>query len=73
MGELCPGSAELPDGADPGMTVAEVLQGAEADLVAGADDQTLVAWAELIDFINSSGPPDHPDCQEAPRRGRGRV
>jgi uncharacterized repeat protein (TIGR01451 family) len=54
LGGLCLGDEILPDAANPDMTVWEVLQAAEADLVAVADDGQLTFWSEVIDAINNS-------------------
>jgi uncharacterized repeat protein (TIGR01451 family) len=65
LGELCDSSEPLPDGADPAWTVEYVLGEAEAALDTGADDDVLLFWKDVIDYINNSNTPD--DC------GRGRL
>ncbi|MCG6963480.1 MAG: choice-of-anchor N protein [Acidobacteria bacterium] len=70
LGELCAGSEALPADAYPTWTVADVIAGAEADLLADADASTLLFWKDVIDFVNnaSAGP-----CTEvAPVRGQAR-
>jgi uncharacterized repeat protein (TIGR01451 family) len=71
LAELCEGSAPEPSDLDPEMTIAEVLDAAEAALENGADDATLGAWAELIDFINNAHV-DHDGSCHGVRRSRGR-
>lgn len=54
LGDLCAGSEELPADADPTWTVADVISGAEADLLADADAPTLLFWNDVIDFVNNA-------------------
>ncbi len=57
LGELCIGDEGLPDGADPAWTVEYVRDEAEAALIGGADDQTLLFWKDVIDYINNATTP----------------
>jgi uncharacterized repeat protein (TIGR01451 family) len=54
LGDLCPGDEEPPPDMDPAMTVAELIAAVEADLVAGADDEILGFWLEVLDFVNNA-------------------
>ncbi len=54
LGDLCEGSVPLPDDADPAMTLAELVAAAEADILAGAEDEILEFWQEVIDFVNNA-------------------
>ncbi len=54
LGDLCEGSVPLPEDADPAMTIAELVAAAEADILAGADDEILEFWQEVIDFVNNA-------------------
>jgi uncharacterized repeat protein (TIGR01451 family) len=67
--QLCDGGEPLPDGAEPSWTVDHVLTEAEAALIAGADDDVLVFWKDVIDFVNNAQLPE--DCGSALRRARG--
>jgi uncharacterized repeat protein (TIGR01451 family) len=58
LGELCAGDEPLPEGAVPEWTVGYVLARAETELVAGADDEVLSFWKDVIDFVNNSAPPE---------------
>ncbi|MCD4747987.1 MAG: DUF11 domain-containing protein, partial [Thermoanaerobaculales bacterium] len=51
---LCAGTAPLPGDADSEMTIAELVAAAEADILAGAEDEILNFWAEVIDFVNNA-------------------
>jgi len=62
LGELCPGPEALPEGADPAMTVAEVVVNAESALLAGAGDATLLFWKDVIDYINNAQAPGAGGC-----------
>ncbi|RLE19051.1 MAG: hypothetical protein DRJ50_12530, partial [Actinobacteria bacterium] len=62
LGELCPGDEEPPLDMDPTMTVAELIAAVEADLVAGADDDILEFWLEVVDFVNNARLPGPGDC-----------
>jgi len=77
LDELCPGDEELPGDADGGMTVGDVVVGAEDELLADEPDDALLDWwKDVIDFINNATV--GPDCgdDEEPvsqmRRFRGR-
>jgi hypothetical protein len=64
--ELCGGMAELPEDTDTSQTISDVLMAAESDLVSGeADDETLLLWQEIIDYINHSEPAGEEGCEEA--------
>jgi uncharacterized repeat protein (TIGR01451 family) len=54
LGDLCPGDEEPPLEMDPAMTVAELIAAVEVDLVAGADDEILGFWLEVLDFVNNA-------------------
>jgi uncharacterized repeat protein (TIGR01451 family) len=69
---LCPGPEEPPPGMDPAATIAAVLADAEAALVAGADDDALGFWQELIDYINNARAPGESGCTRIRRRLGGR-
>lgn len=63
LDELCPGDEELPEDADGGMTVGEVVAGAEEALLSDDPDAALLEWwKDIVDFINNA----HvgPDCDE---------
>jgi uncharacterized repeat protein (TIGR01451 family) len=63
LGELCPGEEPLPEDADGGMTVGEVVLGAEDELLADEPDDALLGWwKDIADFINNAGV--GPDCDE---------
>jgi hypothetical protein len=73
LDELCPGDEELPEDSDGGMTVGEVVAGAEEALWADPPDDALLDWwKDVIDSINNS------DCDEVDepvsqmRRSQGR-
>jgi len=77
LDELCPGDDELPEDADGGMTVGEVVAGAEDELLADEPDDALLGWwKDVIDFINNARVGPACDEEEAPtmqmRRSRGR-
>lgn len=59
LGELCEGSEPLPEDADPAWTVEFVLGEAEAALIAGSDDDVLLSWKDVIDFINNASTPEN--------------
>jgi len=54
LGDLCMGDEILPEGADLGMTVWDVVLAAESALMEAADDGLLSFWSEVIDAINNS-------------------
>ena len=63
LDELCPGDEELPEDAVGGMTVGEVVAGAEDELLADEPDDALLDWwKDVIDFINNATV--GPDCDE---------
>jgi len=63
LDELCPGDEELPEDAEGGMTVGEVVLGAEEELLAEEPDQALLDWwKDIADFINNAKV--GPDCDE---------
>jgi uncharacterized repeat protein (TIGR01451 family) len=63
LDELCPGDEVLPEDADVGMTVGEVLAGAEDELLADEPDGALLDWwKDIVDFINNAKV--GPDCDE---------
>ncbi len=72
LGELCEGSEPPPPDLDPAATVASVLAGAEAALVAGADAATLGTWQELVDYVNNARTPGDAGCGQMRRHFRGR-
>jgi uncharacterized repeat protein (TIGR01451 family) len=78
LGDLCVGDEMLPEGADPEMTVEDVLADAEEELIAGTDDGQLNFWAEVIDAINNSIVGGEGECHErrtissGHRTGKGR-
>jgi len=69
LGDLCPGDEEPPPDMDPAMTVEQLVMAVEADLVAGADEETLDFWLEVIDFVNNSLLPGLTGCGEEIVRG----
>ncbi|HSN54916.1 MAG TPA: DUF11 domain-containing protein [Candidatus Sulfomarinibacteraceae bacterium] len=73
LGDLCTGDQEPPAGFDPTMTVEALIAAAEADILAGADDETLELWKDIIDFVNSSSLPGPGGCdsEEASTRNAG--
>jgi hypothetical protein len=74
LDELCAGEEKLPEDADGGMTVDDVLRSAEEELLAEVGDEALLDWwKEIVDFINNAKV--GPDCDEAAielRRSGGR-
>lgn len=71
LGELCEGGEALPD--DPGLettTVGELLDEIELGF-AGADDEQLTFWSEVVDAVNNSRVPGEFGCTE-PRSVSGR-
>ena len=77
LGDLCPGEEEPPMDMDPTMTVEVLITAAETDLLAGADDETLEYWLDVIDFVNNASLPGAGGCdgefvrQTAPRGRHG--
>jgi len=69
LGDLCPGDEEPPPDMDPAMTVEQLVAAVEADLVAGADEETLGFWLEVVDFVNNSMLPGSAGCDEEIARG----
>jgi uncharacterized repeat protein (TIGR01451 family) len=51
---LCAGDEQLPADVDPTLTVADVITGAEAALLAAAERATLLYWKDIADFINNA-------------------
>jgi uncharacterized repeat protein (TIGR01451 family) len=80
LDELCPGDEELPEDLPDDfyntMTVKEVVEIAEDELLADADDAVLDEWKDIIDFINNAtvGPVCIDDGESALqlRRSQGR-
>jgi uncharacterized repeat protein (TIGR01451 family) len=77
LDELCAGDEQLPDDVEGSTTVADVLEGAELDLMdLEAERATLLRWKDIIDFINNASLADGDDCADAEplrvetRRGR---
>ncbi len=64
LGDLCPGDEDPPPDIDPAMTVEQLVAAVEADLVAGADEETLEFWLEVVDFVNNSFLPGSAGCDE---------
>jgi hypothetical protein len=62
LGDLCAGVQEPPAGFDPAMTVEALIAAAEAAILAGADDETLEQWKDVIDFVKSSSLPGSGGC-----------
>jgi uncharacterized repeat protein (TIGR01451 family) len=54
VGDLCIGDEILPDGVRLEMTVWNLIVAVEADLEAGADDEDLDFWSEVVDAVNNS-------------------
>jgi len=54
LGDLCMGDEILPDGVNLEMTVWDLIVAVEADLEAGADDEDLNFWSEVVDAVNNS-------------------
>jgi len=71
LSELCPGENEIPEEIDPNLTVGELIEAAEADLLAEADDSILLLWKDAIDFINNSSIPRADGCD--PTEGQTRT
>ena len=73
LGDLCPGDEDPPVDMDPAMTVAGLIEAVEADLVAGAADDILGCWLEVLDFVNNSRLPGQGGCDgEVVRRSGNR-
>jgi uncharacterized repeat protein (TIGR01451 family) len=79
LGELCMGDEMLPEGVDPETTVGTVLEEIDAGLAAGAEDEQLTYWSEIVDAINNSSLSENGECGEQrtltrrQRRGNGRT
>jgi hypothetical protein len=58
LGELCPGDEPPPEGTDPEWTVGYVRDQAEAAILSGEDDPTLLFWMAVEDFINNASLPE---------------
>lgn len=69
IGQLCPGSEQPPEDTDPAWTVGFVRDRSGDALVAGADDETLRFWMEVIDFVGTASSPEA--CATTVRRPRG--
>lgn len=54
LGDLCEGDVPMPPEADPNMTVGDLATAVETDLLAGADDDVLGMWLEIVDFVNNA-------------------
>ena len=54
LGDLCTGDEIFPDGVDLAMTVWDLIVAVETDLEAGADDEDLNFWSEVVDAVNNS-------------------
>lgn len=65
ISELCPGPSQLPEDTDAEMTVAELIEAVEDAMVDSADDQTLVFWSEVVDFVNNAQVAGETGCQES--------
>lgn len=64
LGNLCQGDEEPPPEMDPAMTIAELITAVETDLVAGAQEEILEFWLEVIDFVNNSSLSGEGGCKE---------
>jgi uncharacterized repeat protein (TIGR01451 family) len=72
LDELCPGDEKLLEDADGGMTVGEVVLGAEEELLADEPDDALLDWwKDIIDFINNATVGS--DCDEDDESVSGRL
>ena len=69
LGELCPGDEPPPEGTDLDWTVGYVRDQAEAAILDGEDDATLLFWMAVEDFINNASVPE--ECAPSFRRPRG--
>jgi hypothetical protein len=69
LGELCPGDEPPPEGTDPDWTVGYVRDQTEAAIVNGEDDETLLFWMAVEDFINNASVPEA--CAPSLRRPSG--
>lgn len=69
LGELCPGDEPPPEGTDLEWTVGHVRDEAEAAIVEGEDDATLLFWMAVEDFINNASLPE--ECAPSLRRPSG--
>ena len=73
LGALCPGDEESPPGMNPAMTVEQLIVAVEADLDAGAADEILEFWLEVVDFVNNARLPGPGGCDgEVVRRSGNR-
>jgi uncharacterized repeat protein (TIGR01451 family) len=68
LDDLCPGDEDPPADMDPAMTVDDLVAAAEADLLAGADDDLLEFWLEVIDFVNNASLAGPGGCDGEPMR-----
>lgn len=71
LGNLCPGDEESPPEMDPAMSIAELITAVEMDLVAGAQEEILEFWLEVVDFVNNSWLPGEGGCEEELTRRSG--
>jgi len=71
LGELCGGDETLPDDSDLDMTVGELRDKVDAGLAAGAEDNELTFWSEVVDAVNNSRVPGEFGCN-TPRSVSGR-
>jgi uncharacterized repeat protein (TIGR01451 family) len=62
LGDLCPGDADPPAGWDPTMTVDQLVLAVEADVLAGAPDDVLEFWKDVIDYVNNASLADAGGC-----------
>jgi len=69
LGALCPGDEQPPEGTSPDWTVGFVRDQAEAAILNGEDDATLLFWMAVEDFINNASLPEA--CGPSLRRPRG--
>jgi uncharacterized repeat protein (TIGR01451 family) len=73
LGDLCPGDEEPPPGMNQAMTVEQLIAAVEAELVAGAADEILEFWLEVVDFVNNARLPGPGGCDgEVVRRSGNR-
>jgi len=70
LGQLCGGDEILPDDTNLDMTVGELLDGVDLGF-AGADDEQLTFWSEVVDAVNNSRIPGQFGCT-VPMRTSGR-
>jgi hypothetical protein len=64
LDELCPGPEELPEDADAEMTITELIAVVEESMVNGDDDDTLVFWGEVVDYVNNAQVDGETGCRE---------